>query len=288
MAKNFLSLFKKDAESTVSEKTAKDKVSPPYLFIAGYLDNIDKKDAIQYVKNLMLSMCSSLDYSGYFIMPYLDGFAYEIHEGGSRHSYLKWIIDALAQSSNGKIAFQTAAHVISIEKSTKGFVTMMIPESTLYKEAILQPEGQGVLANYAIDKTKYIAVLMYFFVSSCVLMVLVVLIKISILMAAKDIDKLRLAQKMEQLPILQWPQNKLAKNTYIDKLTYADGKWSILAKSITDESGNKAEQLVSDKNAVAGAQLDSPMKKNTQKIIQVPTISGDKIIAKPVPLQARP
>jgi len=275
------SLSEADVQQGDSEKNDRANITPPYLFIAGYFDGSDKKDVIQWIRSAMESMCSSLDHSGYFIIPYLDGFAYEIHEGGSRHSYIKWIIEALDKSSNGRIAIQTATNVVSIEKTSKGFVSLLIPESNHHKEAISQPEAHGSLTNYTIDKTKYVTALMYFFLFSCSLFVFVVILKVIAWSAAKDMSRQVLAQKMEQVPILHWPKDKLPENTYIDQLRYSDGRWSILSKPFTT---GVVAKTINDENH----QPDAPADQNKQKVIQVPVMSGNKIISKSVTTTVNP
>lgn len=263
----------------------------PFLFIAGYLDGANKKDAIQYVKNLMVSMCAALDDSGYLVMPYLDGFAYEIQEGGHRHSYLKWIIDAVSGTDKEKVTFRTAAHAVSVEKTPKGLITLFIPESGISSEVIEQPTHGVALTRYAVDKTKYVSALMYLFGFSCVVLVAAAVIKTAILIAKSDAEKQQFAIKISQAPVLQWPKNRPQDNTYIEQITYKNGKWNTISKPMpTVESSEEgsAEVKTSAANPTAKAEeLASKAKEaannqNKKGIEQVPVIVDGAVINKPI------
>lgn len=265
----------------------------PYLFIAGHLAGANKKDTIQYVRNLMETTCSSLDESSYSVMAYMGGFAYEIHEGGAKKAYLPWIIEELASAANGVIAFQIATHIISIEKSSSGFITLFIPDGGEYKNALLEATGIGYLTSYTIDRTKYVATAIRMFSCSCLILFLVIITKASTVLMNKDDDVDLLTQKTRQLPILSWPKNSITKGAYINKLSYVNDAWQ--APVLLSPKNSPAEEI--NQVDIGNKEMNTiPMPippANDPAAIEkgltgVPTIVDGKVVIRPINTSSKP
>src|SRR3546814_16456282 len=64
--------------------------------LVGYLDQVTIKDAIAHAKGFAKRRFEAADASWYAVMPFDDGFLYEVHEGGAGHGYLAGVAAALS------------------------------------------------------------------------------------------------------------------------------------------------------------------------------------------------
>src|SRR3546814_14554594 len=69
----------------------------PMTALVGYLDQVTIKDAIAHAKGFAKRRFEAADASWYAVMPFDDGFLYEVHEGGAGHGYLAGVAAALYQ-----------------------------------------------------------------------------------------------------------------------------------------------------------------------------------------------
>lgn len=101
-------------------------MTQPIRIMIGYLPNVSKKDAIEYARGWVARYFDAIDQSYVHVQPYLDGFAFEIHEGGLGKAYLPSVLKLISEGE--KVNIPTATRMTQITVAESGLVTLMLPE----------------------------------------------------------------------------------------------------------------------------------------------------------------
>jgi hypothetical protein len=70
----------------------------PIQLLMGWLPKVAVKDARLYVAGLADKHCQSMRDSGYLLLPFDNGWAYEVQEGGPGKAYLPAILKVFAEA----------------------------------------------------------------------------------------------------------------------------------------------------------------------------------------------
>lgn len=111
----------------------------PLQLLIGWLPKVAVKDARIYVTGLAEKHCNSIRDSGFLLVPFDNGWAYEIHEAGQGRAYLPTILKAFAEARKAetpledveRYVLETSTRRVQIELQPEGFTAVHLPESAL-------------------------------------------------------------------------------------------------------------------------------------------------------------
>lgn len=123
----------------------------PLQLLMGWLPKVAVKDARLYLMGLAEKHCRSLRDTGYCLVPFDNGWAYEIHEGGPGKTYLPLLLKKFVQARKDntpleeveRVVIETATRRVQVELQPEGFTSVYLPESALTPPTPgLEPEGK--------------------------------------------------------------------------------------------------------------------------------------------------
>lgn len=205
-------------------------LSPPIKIVIDFLEGVDSRaDAIAYARGFISSHFDVPEQSGFYVMPYKDGYAFEVHEGGSRRAYLPSILRRIEESPTSTISVRSGARVLQVSKGARdSFNSVLLPEElSSYLENVIEPDERAPhLIPFQIDNIVWL-------ISGGVTLITGILVLIFAmgfyLLGPKPV-KLIMATNtpVEQLPISQWKKmtEKLNSGNYIAAMRFDNGSWT--------------------------------------------------------------
>lgn len=207
----------------------------PIQLLLGWLPKVAVKDARLYVSGLADKHCQSMRDSGYLLVPFDNGWAYEVQEGGPGKAYLPAILKTFTEARKAgmpveeveRFVIETTTRRVQVEIQPEGFTTVMLPESAL------TPATQGLtpettLMSLAPERRSVL------FIGGVVLAAGV------LAFAAALIWKYQ-PQLTPNAPVVSFGKGSLAYDqwnmlastptppgTMVTKLEYAKGKWDVV------------------------------------------------------------
>jgi hypothetical protein len=247
-------------------------LQPPNKIVIDFLEGVSiRADAVAYARGFISSHFDVPEQSGYYVAPYKDGYAFEVHEGGSRRAYLPSILRTIEESPTATVSVRSGARVLQVSKGPRdSFNSVLLPEElSSYLENIIEPKDNApALIPYQIDNVVWL----FWGVMTLGIGILVLLVTLGFYMMSPKPVKTRLSTgtKVEQLPISQWKKmvEKLDGTNYISQMKFDNGQWTF-------------EVLPND----ADAQNPSPADDAAGSAIVMP---ADSAMKKPAPAPALP
>lgn len=245
-----------------------------HRMLLGWIPGVSRKEARQFVSDLVDKHCDSPTQTSYYLLPFEGGIAYEIHEGGPRRAFLPRILKHFAAArSEGKpaseverLVLHTETRAVQVELGAAGFISLQMPESASVPATDWLEAGPGM---QAVAPARW-----------GVLIVGAVVFATGI--AASVASMATRYQPYEQPPAVsvkylrdQLPTSQLRRlsavpeSMYVDKLEYRDGKWALSQASADSAEGKgsrsgepePAEPVAApeaDPAAPVGAPVESP------------------------------
>jgi hypothetical protein len=100
----------------------------PIRAVVGWIEGVGIKDAIAYAKGFIEKRFEARDRSFYAVAPFMGGFLYEVHEGGSGLGYLPGVVDALTRNPDAKVWFPCDNRVYQVLVRDGKPLGMLLPE----------------------------------------------------------------------------------------------------------------------------------------------------------------
>lgn len=234
----------------------------------GWQDGLDtKQDAIDLAKGYINRRFNAVESSWYSVAPLLEGYLWEVHEGGPGKGYIDGIMDALAENPGAVIWFPSGTKVFQFMMRDGKPFGVLLPqeESDRVKAGDTPPIFPKTKMKRAVNKgTGVLVAGATLFGASMAVLVASLVFYAFIGVAPATYKDVNLAK----LPHAQWRlvQNVTA-TEIISKLEMKDGKWASerRAHKIPD-----FEKL--DKEAAARAAADE--KKLAEKDLKKPVKQG--------------
>jgi len=194
----------------------------PTKLVVGFLIGAKQKDADNYVRNLMATLRMDLPNSGYSLLKFRGGIAYEIQEGGSGGSWLKSILALLTEQKT--IVVPASERFIQVELEETSIHCTLLRNGDSEEVKAVTPTKSGKLKPYH----NYVQIWLNTAVAIAVFSVLVLTM---ILWAQKLITENNAERivgetiaKTQSLPILYWPE-VIGEDMYVAKLEFKEGNW---------------------------------------------------------------
>ena len=234
-------------------------LSPPNRIVIDFLEGITSRaDAIAYARGFITSHFDVPEISGYYVHSYKGGFAYEVHEGGSRKAFLPGILRLLEDNPMATISVRSGSRVLQVSKGPRGnFNSILLPEElSSYLENVVEPDEMAPnLIPFQTDSVVWLF-------SGATLGVLGGVIFI-LCLAFFALDPNQAATPTlnvtasSQLPLAQWQgmMSQLNGGNYIAAMRFQNGQWHFETKTNTGAT----EKASNTNNARPKSELDGPV-----------------------------
>lgn len=133
----------------------KSEASKPFNLQLGYFADISERDIRLYAQSLAKSSHASLesDISYFGVVPFLNGYAYEIHEGGPGKALLPSILKHYAENGEHatpddplQVFVESAERIISVEVHSGGLTAYVLPDLMKPKAPVPTPGIKGTVS----------------------------------------------------------------------------------------------------------------------------------------------
>lgn len=223
-------------------------LTPPNRIVIDFLEGINSRaDAIAYARGFITSHFEVPEQSGYYVMPYKAGFAYEVHEGGSRKAFLPGILRTIADDPGATVSVRSGSRVLQVSKGQRdSFNSVLLPEElSSYLENVIEPDSKAPnLIPFQMDN------IVWLFAGTAIGALGGLVFILSLAFYALDPSQAtppRLnVTATENLPLSQWQKMTAQVNgdTYIAAMRYENGQWHFDTK----DNPKKAEAPAPDAN----------------------------------------
>lgn len=202
-------------------------VSAPNQLMIGFYSNVKKKDVERFIRARAESKMS-LKSAWYNIVRYEDGFAWELHEGGSGRGVLKSVIRLLDSEPQVTICLSNETIKVTRRTNHSGLVAFRIPDSEDVEET---PSIEYVDSMKPVLKSG-----LGLFVTGLVFAALgilaVFLASLFKFVLLNENEPYQHAKQVTDLPIsqiqkLEYVTNLEGDGVFIQSLIYKDGKWQV-------------------------------------------------------------
>lgn len=201
----------------------------PKKIYVGLLNNVRKKDLIGYIDEWIVDNNCNRSSCAYQIVPYMGGFAFEVHEGGAGRGTLQKVLRSLATEE--EITIPSNDRYVRVAKKHDGFSVYLLNEFEKH-EASECVEFHEVLSpvykrNHGLMLTGVISALFasVFFLSTWFMVYTVynkekvaVFTPTRVELPSQQISKITDIAKRE--------------DAYLKSLVYANGKWKINLETV--------------------------------------------------------
>lgn len=209
-------------------------LSPPNRIVIDFLEGItNRADAIAYARGFITSHFDVPEISGYYVHAYKRGFAYEVHEGGSRRAFLPGILKLLEDNPDATISVRSGTRVLQVSKGQRGnFNSILLPEElSSYLDNVVEPdEFAPGLTPFQTDSTVWL------FAGGAVGLlgglIFIICLAFFALDPNQSVTPSLNVTATNQLPITQW-QNMMTQlngDNYITAMRYENGQWRFETK----------------------------------------------------------
>ncbi len=203
---------------------------PPNRIVIDFLEGItSKSDAVAYARGFILSHFDVPSESGYYVHAFQGGYAYEVHEGGSRRAFLPRILKIIQDTPGAIVSVRSGSRVLQVSRGPRdSFNAVLLPEElSSYLENVIEPdENAPHLVAYQLAGTVWL------FIGSCVAVLggLIMLIGLLSFALSKVTGPAQIVTTpAEQLPFAQWQNlvQKVAPENHVAALKFDGKNWQI-------------------------------------------------------------
>lgn len=203
---------------------------PPNRIVIDFLEGVtNKADAIAYARGFITSHFEVPEQSGYYVHAMKDGYAYEVHEGGSRKAFLPGILRIIENNPEATVSVRSGTRVLQVSKGGRGnFNSVLLPEElSSYLENVVEPDPKAPnLTPFQIDNVVWLFAGIGIGALGAVVFIL------SLAFFALDPSQAKTptlnVTETDKLPLAQWQRmlNQLNGNNYITAMRYENGNWN--------------------------------------------------------------
>lgn len=236
--------------STASRAGRKDGL-PPLQVIVEWMAHASEKDVSQHARGYIQDHFGSLENAWIATAPFMDGYFFEIHEGGDGRSHLPAIVEALTDwpdqmvwlSSGSKI---NRAITVSVEEGVPSTVVLNEDDTARVRDSGQPPLARGGRMQPAVRKGERMLAAGVA-VAGIGFIVMATTMTYS-LMSPRFIAEAR-QLNAQRLPVHQIPTiAKAAADTYLERLVFENGNWvptwrSIPSIALPDEEDGAREMI---------------------------------------------
>jgi hypothetical protein len=244
------------------ESLEEKELYPKKIYI-GLLNNIRKKDLIGYIDEWIVDNNCNRSSCAYQVVPYMGGFAFEVHEGGAGRGTLQKVLRSLAAEE--EITVPSNDRYVRVAKKHDGFSVYLLNEFEKHDVSacvefreLLSPVYKR---NHGLMLTGVISSLFasVFFLSTWFMVYTVynkdkvaVFTPSKIELPSQQINKITDIAKRE--------------DAYLKSLVYANGKWKINLETVKVEKDEAPAQAPID---IIPVNNDQPQAKVDVQLIQL-------------------
>ena len=127
--------FFSTVRKAVAPGVRRKQLDTPVRVLIGYLPEVSQRDALEFAQGVAEKHCEQLSISFYAAVKMGDGYAYEVHEGGSGRGYLLSILKyyqnlpPFEQGEPYRVHIRTATRSVEVERTREGLASVLLPES---------------------------------------------------------------------------------------------------------------------------------------------------------------
>ncbi|HCM83542.1 MAG TPA: hypothetical protein PKW15_00085 [Alphaproteobacteria bacterium] len=202
---------------------------PPNRIVIDFLEGVtNRADAIAYARGFITSHFEVPEQSGYYVQALKDGYAYEVHEGGSRKAFLPSILRVIEDTPEATVSVRSGTRVLQVSKSGRGtFNSVMLPEElSSYLENVVEPDAKAPnLTPFQMDNVVWL------FVGVGVGLLGALVFILNLAFFALDPSQAKLPvyniTETDKLPLAQWQRmvTQLDGNNFISAMRFENGNW---------------------------------------------------------------
>lgn len=220
---------KPEAESVGTKSGRAENV--PVRLLIGYLPNSTERDARDYAQGVAEKHFDQPAIAHYDAFRYLDGFAYEVHEGGTGQAFLPAIIERFkslgpfVQGEPERAIIRTGQRMVQVQRTATGLSAILLPESSS-AEPSDWVVANGKLSPAMNQHTGFFSVSAVMFVTGFfALIVAALMTRHQPYEEPLKPQTVRVAY--DQLPISRWPMLlNLGPGQYVSEISYSNGRWN--------------------------------------------------------------
>jgi hypothetical protein len=206
------------------------EASLPYRVIIDFLEGtLKKQDAIAFARGFIEHHFDAPNACGYYVMPYEQGYVFEVHEGGEGKAFLPGIMDALDQDPTATACIQMARRVLEVKRSAAGTYTAILLPEGMDSQSLdkVFPEAGAALTPF--QKSGLTALIIGGAVFGLGFIALFLTMLYYLIQVTGLLSPPLAAIDFRSLPLTQWPslETKAGEEsgTYIKTLRYQNGSW---------------------------------------------------------------
>ena len=214
-----------------------ERVAHPSMAALGWLEpGGNKKDAIEYAKGWAMKHMDAPNVSWFAVMPFMNGFIWEVHEGGPGLSYLPATAKALADPSGRAGWFRAGQKVIQARmRDGRPFITTLPTEASrpiiLANENPMVPKGQ--MQRVVKTGAKVLAFGATVFGTGAVFFALACVYSYLVMGYAPDARRI----EPDMVAHRQWTRvERIPPNLYVESMKYENKQWTANIKPILRNS----------------------------------------------------
>jgi len=205
----------------------------PLTLVVGFLPGVKQKDADSYVRGLMLKINNDLHNSGYNLVKFRGGFAYEIQEGGTGGSWLRSILSLLEEKKS--VIVPAGTRFVKMELEESGIHCSLLRENDPEEQKALTPSKNGKLKEYHSYVQVWVSTAVGIAVFSVVTFTMTLWAQNLIAENGAEKIVIETMSKTQTLPILYWPE-VIGEDMYVAKLEFSNSSWKPpIFKSFNEE-----------------------------------------------------
>jgi len=264
-------------------------ITPPNRIVIDFLEGItNRSDAIAYARGFISSHFDVPQISGYYVQPYKGGFAYEVHEGGSRKAFLPGILRTLAENPDTTLSIRSGTRVLQVSKGQRdSFNSILLPEElSSYLENVMETDERAPsLISFQMDN------IVWLFSGATLGLIGGLIFTISLGFYALDPNQNKVPDlnvlTTEKLPLAQWHSMMAQLNggNYISAMRFQNGQWHFETKPVSGRRQN-APSMPENSNGISN---NSPSSERPELAVPVPPMpnpdTAEKRAPAPSPIQ---
>lgn len=217
----------------VSDKKRKFQELPIRVFM-GYLPEVTERDARDYALGIAERNCEQISLVYYDAFKLNDGYAYEVHEGGSGRAFLPEIIEHFAAQGpfakggvDANVFIRTATRMVQVERTHDGLQAFQLPESAV-EVASDWLEGTTKMTPAIQTMTSVLVVGAALFTTGFLAMTLAMVSRIQPYDPPPAPIVERATDGFNLSPLSRWTTLQgVTGDEYVKALRYANGKWEL-------------------------------------------------------------
>lgn len=214
-------------------KASKNKeIGQPIAVIIGRLEDVSKKDAIEYAKVVIEKYLDNPENSFYRVLKHEGSYFYEVHEGGEGKSYLESLIEmASASEEHKEIIISSAKRHLKVVSDGGFFTFHVLPSSQR------PPATEGIVAKKRMTPNASTGKTMLVTGISSVLMSIGMIASASVIHIMsyntyETPERIMPQEEMHKAVAIMESFRAENPDRYISKVSFSGGSWDVQSKQV--------------------------------------------------------